>query len=124
MKPTGSPVHCTSLIARPAAIAALTALTTCFATGVAQAQNIDKATIEQLLKRLEAAEAQIKDLKLSQPATTRTEPSPLAEKEAFPKLQFHGFGDITLRATDSKHGTTHSRWGRWICSCNRSFLKR
>jgi len=99
---------------RYALAAGLLALTAAALPGTLPGQTltvppmIDRAFVESLVKRLETDETQmkgqqekIKDLESKQAATSATMSSlpPMAPEETFPKLQFHGFGDISYQAS-------------------------
>ena len=62
--------------------------------------NYDPAFVEGLIHRLESAEGEIRDLK-AKPATVAEMPA-MPAPESFPKIQFHGFGDVTYHANDVK----------------------
>ena len=70
--------------------------------------SYDPAFVQQILKRLDAQEDEIKALKgqlQSQGGTIDSMASSEAnKKDAYPRISFHGFGDINYQVTDAAHG--------------------
>ena len=67
--------------------------------GIASAQvkapaTYDPAFVEQILKRLDAQEKELKELRAARAAEAPATTDESTRPEAFQKLSFHGFGDI------------------------------
>ena len=68
--------------------------------------NYDPAFVEQILKRLEAQEKELRGLRASQ--GLEAPPEEFSKPEIFPKLSFHGFGDINYVWDNEKNGRRDS----------------
>src|SRR3954469_9112799 len=67
----------------------------------------DRSSIEDLVKRVNAQEAQLKEVRskleaarTEQDAAQLTAPNTDLPHEGYPSLQFHGFGDVDYRVSD------------------------
>ncbi len=63
-------------------------------------QAYDPAFVQQILKRLEAQEKELKELRASRGVEAPAAAS--AQPDVFPKLSFHGFGDINYKWDNDK----------------------
>ena len=64
------------------------------------AQTVDAEYVQKLLKRVEQLESEVKQLKGSASSAAATVGLLEATKDAFPKVSFHGFGDIDYHIND------------------------
>ena len=62
--------------------------------------TVDKALVDQLLKRLDKQEEEIRQLKSKLESGSSSVSETSSPKDTFPKLQFHGFGDVTYKANN------------------------
>ena len=90
------------------AVAALLWLVPATASGQSKAPAVyDPAFVEQILKRLDAQEKELKELRATREGKDVVEHLPKAE--TFPKLSFHGFGDVSY-VWDDQAGPSRNRF--------------
>ena len=66
----------------------------------------DPVFVEQILKRLEAQEKELKELRAAKASEAPVDES--AQPEAFPKISFHGFGDVNYVWDNDQGGHRNS----------------
>lgn len=68
----------------------------------------DPAFVEQILRRLEAQEKELKELRAANGSGSDAPSDEVAKPDLLPQLAFHGFGDISYRWDNEKAGHRNS----------------